>query len=117
MPVRAGKRPAQDRAVGRAELGSLDLVAQHLDLMTEHGDLDIFGVLATEASERHADEPACHEVEEGQSHRRVIPLTPSSLLSQSRCGWAPAAVSASTSGTLWDAFKLQEGVESQLIGG
>jgi hypothetical protein len=65
MPVRAGKHPAQDRTVGGAELGSLDLVAQHLDLMAEHGDLDIFGVLATEAFERHADEPACHE--EGQA--------------------------------------------------
>jgi hypothetical protein len=30
-------------------------------------------VLALEASKQHADEAACHEVEEGQDHRRAWP--------------------------------------------
>jgi hypothetical protein len=47
------------------ELGPLDLAAQHSKLVAEHGDLDVFGVLAAKASEQHADKPACHEVEEG----------------------------------------------------
>jgi hypothetical protein len=40
--------------------------------MAEHGDLDVLGVLALEASKQHTDEPARHEVEEGQGHRRII---------------------------------------------
>jgi hypothetical protein len=55
------------------ELGPFDLAAQHSKLVAEHGDLDVFGVLAAEASEQHADKPACHEVEEGQGHRPIVP--------------------------------------------
>jgi hypothetical protein len=36
-------------------------------------DLDVFGMLASEAANQHADESACQEVEEGQGHRRIIP--------------------------------------------
>jgi hypothetical protein len=68
MPVRAGKRPAQDRTVGGSELGSLDLAAQHSKLVLEHDDLDVFGVLAAKASKQHTDKPTCCEVEEGQGH-------------------------------------------------
>jgi hypothetical protein len=73
--MRAGKRSAQDRqdrTIGGSELRSPGLTAQHLKLLAEHGDLDVLGVLASEASEQHADEAACHEVEEGQGHRRII---------------------------------------------
>jgi hypothetical protein len=73
--MRAGKRSAQDRqdrTIGGSERGSLDLAVQHTELVAEHGDLDVLGVLASEASEQHADEAACHEVEEGQGHRRII---------------------------------------------
>jgi hypothetical protein len=74
-PARAGKRSAQqreDRTIGGSERWPLDLAAQHLKLMAEDGDLDVLGVLASEASTQHADEAACHEVEEGQGHRRII---------------------------------------------
>jgi len=47
------------------ELGSLDLAAQHTELVAQDGDLDVLGALAAEASEQHANEPARHEVEEG----------------------------------------------------
>jgi hypothetical protein len=50
------------------ELGPLDLAAQHSKLVLEDGDLDVFGVLAAEASKQHADKPACCEVEEGQGY-------------------------------------------------
>jgi hypothetical protein len=40
------------------------LAAQHLELVAEHGDLDVLGVLASEASKQHAEQPARHEVEE-----------------------------------------------------
>ncbi|HEV8456255.1 MAG TPA: hypothetical protein VGQ24_15255 [Gemmatimonadales bacterium] len=40
--------------------------------MGEDGNLDVLGVLATEASKQHADEPPSQEVEEGQRHRRII---------------------------------------------
>jgi hypothetical protein len=52
-PAWAGKRPAQhreNRTIGRLELGSLDLAAQHVELVAQHGDLDVLGVLAAEAS-------------------------------------------------------------------
>ncbi len=68
------------RSAGRNS-GSLDLAAQHVELVAEHDDLDVFGVLAAEASKQHADEPACHEVEEGQSHRPIVSDAGSSLLS------------------------------------
>ena len=55
------------------ELGPLDLAAQHSKLVAEHGDLDVFGVLAAKASEQHADKPACHELEKGQGHRPIVP--------------------------------------------
>jgi hypothetical protein len=29
-------------------------------------------MLAAEVSKQHADEPACHEVQEGQSHRPIV---------------------------------------------
>jgi hypothetical protein len=48
--VPAGKRSAQqreERTVGGVELGPLDLAAQHGELVAEHGDLDILGVLAS----------------------------------------------------------------------
>jgi hypothetical protein len=47
-------------------------VAQHVELVAEHRDLDVLGMLAAEASKQHADESACHEVEEGQGHRQII---------------------------------------------
>jgi hypothetical protein len=43
---RAAQR-REDRAVGGAELGSLDLAAQHSELVAQHGDLDVLGVLAS----------------------------------------------------------------------
>jgi hypothetical protein len=45
---------------------------QHTELVAQDSDFDVLGVLASEASEQHADEAACHEVEEGQGHRRII---------------------------------------------
>jgi len=68
----------QQRTIGGLELGALDLAAQHLELVAQHRDLDVFGVLAAEAANQHAHESACHEVEEGQGHRRII--LPRSLL-------------------------------------
>src|SRR6266516_3989538 len=68
-------RPAQhreDRTIPGSELGSLDLTAQHLELVAQDGDLDVLGVLAAEAAEQHAGKPTGHEVEEGQGHRRII---------------------------------------------
>jgi hypothetical protein len=41
-------------------------------LVAEDGNLDVLGVLATEASKQQADEPPSQEVEEGQRHRRII---------------------------------------------
>jgi hypothetical protein len=35
--------------------------------------LDILGMLASQASKQHPDESARHEIEEAQSHRRIIP--------------------------------------------
>jgi hypothetical protein len=70
-----GKRSGehrQDRTAGGSGLGSLDLAAQHTELAAQDGDLDVLGVLASEASKQHADESACHEVEEGQGRRRII---------------------------------------------
>jgi hypothetical protein len=56
-PASAGKRSAQRQecTIGGLELGPLDLAAQHPKLVAEHGDLDVFGVFAVEASEEHAD--------------------------------------------------------------
>jgi hypothetical protein len=74
MPAR--ERSAQCReecTIGGSELGPLYLAVQHVELVAEHGDLDILGVLASRASEQHAEEPARHEVEERQGHRRIIP--------------------------------------------
>jgi len=73
--VGAGKRSAQHREhrpIGGPELGSLDLAAQHLELVAQHRDLDVFGVLALEASKQHANKPTGHKVQEGQGHRRII---------------------------------------------
>jgi len=73
--LRAGKRPGQhreNRTVGGSELGSLDLAAQHTELVAQDGDLHVLGVLASQAPEQDADEPAYHEVEEGQSHRSIL---------------------------------------------
>jgi hypothetical protein len=58
-------------AIGESELGPLDLAAQYLELLAEHGDLDVLGVLPSQAPEQHADESAGHEVK-GQGHRRII---------------------------------------------
>jgi hypothetical protein len=74
-PLRAGKRLGQrceNRTVGGSELGSLDLAAQHTELVAEDGDLHVLGVLASQAPEQGADEPPGHEVEEGQSHRPMV---------------------------------------------
>jgi len=70
-PAPAGKGPAQhreERTIGGSELGPLDLAAQHSELVSENGDLDVLCVLAAEASEQYADKPACHEIEEGKGH-------------------------------------------------
>src|SRR6266536_2802283 len=89
-PALAGKRSAQRReecTIGGLELGPLDLAAQHLELVAENGELDVFGVLAVEASQQHADKPACHEVKEGQGHRLIVPDP------DSRCSALAAEVS------------------------
>ncbi len=75
-PAPTRQRTAQHRqqsTVGRSELGSLDLPAEHGELVAQDGDLDVLGVLAAEASEQHADESARHEVDEGQCHRPIVP--------------------------------------------
>jgi hypothetical protein len=82
-PASARKRAAQhreQRSIGRMELGPLDLAAQHSKLVAEHGDLDVFGVLAAQPPEENVDEPACHEVEEGKDHRPIVPASGSPLL-------------------------------------
>jgi hypothetical protein len=66
-PAPARKHAAQrrkDPAIGGPEFGPLDLAAQHLELVAQDGDLDVLGVLAVEAPEQQAEEPARHEVEE-----------------------------------------------------
>jgi len=80
--VRAGKYPAQDRedrTVGGSELGSLDLVTEHLELVAENGTLDTFGVLATEASElsphSRVCEPYAHLRHHPPSDARFRPVT------------------------------------------
>jgi hypothetical protein len=40
------------------------LAAQHGKLVAEHGDLNVFGMLTSQASKQHAEESAGHEVEE-----------------------------------------------------
>src|SRR6266545_5806089 len=65
-PAPARKRAAQhreERTVGGAELGSLDLAAQHGELVAEHHDLDVLGVLASRASKQRADESTGHEIQ------------------------------------------------------
>jgi hypothetical protein len=74
--VPAGKRSAQyreERTIGGLELGPLDLAAQDLKLAAQDGELDVLGMLALDASEEHADKPACREVKEGQGHRPIAP--------------------------------------------
>jgi hypothetical protein len=74
-PLRARKHPAQhreNRTIGGSEFRSLHLAAQHAELVAQGGDLDVFGVLAAEASEHHADESARRKVEEGESHRPIV---------------------------------------------
>jgi hypothetical protein len=63
----------EERTIGGSELGSLDLAAQHVELVSENGDLGVFGVFAADAAEQHADRPARHEGEEGQSHWPIVP--------------------------------------------
>ena len=49
-PAPTRKRAAQQRqqcTVGRLELGPRDLAVQHLELVAEDGELDVFGVLAS----------------------------------------------------------------------
>jgi hypothetical protein len=49
-PAPTRKRSAQhrqQRTVGGAELGSLYLSTKHGELVAEHGDLDVLGVLAS----------------------------------------------------------------------
>jgi hypothetical protein len=49
-PATAGKGSAQHReecTIGGSELGPLDLAAQHLELVSEHRDLDVLAVLAS----------------------------------------------------------------------
>jgi hypothetical protein len=70
-PASTRKRAAQrreQRAIGGLELGSRDLAAQHLELVAEYGDLDVFGMLALEPPEQDAEESAHREVEEGEGH-------------------------------------------------
>jgi hypothetical protein len=100
-PASARKRAAQhreQRSIGRMELGPLNLAAQHSKLVAEHGDLDVFGVLAAKASEQHADKPACHEVEEGQGHRPIVPDP------TSHCSEHPTEVSE-PHGAMWSQFR------------
>ena|GEM_PF-4151019 len=62
----------EERTVGRSELGSLDLAAQHAELVAQYGDLDVLGGLAAQAREQHADEPARHEIVEGPGYRPIV---------------------------------------------
>jgi hypothetical protein len=62
----------EKRTVGRSELGSLDLAAQHAELVAQYGDLNVLGVLAAQAREQHADEPARHEIVERPGHRPIV---------------------------------------------
>jgi len=61
-----------ERSAGRNS-GRFTWRAQHGELVAEHDDLDILGMLTSQASKQHADEPARHKVEEGRGHRRIIP--------------------------------------------
>jgi hypothetical protein len=45
--------------------GTRPLAAQHLELVAQDRDLDVFGMLALEPPEQDAEKPAHHEVEEG----------------------------------------------------
>jgi hypothetical protein len=76
-PAPARKRAAQQRqecTIGGSELGTLDLPAQHLDLVAEHRHLHVLGVLAAEASKQHADESASHEVRKDRAIGRLPDL-------------------------------------------
>jgi hypothetical protein len=59
--------------ISGAELGSLDLAAQHTELVAQDGDLDVLGVLASQAPEQDADAPACHEVRKDSAIGRLSP--------------------------------------------
>jgi hypothetical protein len=70
-PAPTSKHAAQrreQRTIGGLELGSLDLAAQHLELVAEDGDLDVLGVLALAPPKQDAEESARHEVQEGEGH-------------------------------------------------
>jgi hypothetical protein len=75
-PGRAGQQPresSQHRPVGPVHPRPGHLAPQHVELVAQHHDLDILGMLALHAPEQHTDESACHEVEKGQGHRPIIP--------------------------------------------
>lgn len=72
-------RCAERRSL-RSELGPLHLAAQDLELVAEYGDLDVLGVLASQASRQHAEESARHaEADAGQRARRHVRRRPDQL--------------------------------------
>jgi len=67
-PAPPRKRSAQhceQRPISGAELGPLDLAAQHLKLVTQDRNLDVLGMLGLEATKQEPEESARDEVEEG----------------------------------------------------
>jgi hypothetical protein len=63
---------SEQRTITGAELGPLDLAAQHLELVAQNRDLDVLGMLGLEATKQEAEESARDEVAEGQGHRRIM---------------------------------------------
>jgi hypothetical protein len=58
--------------MSRPKRESWRLAAQDLDLVAQHCDLDILGMLAPQASGQGAEEATGDRVEEGQGHRRIV---------------------------------------------
>jgi hypothetical protein len=57
----------EQRTIGGAELGPLDLAAQHLELVAQDRDLDVLGMLGLEATKQEAEKPAREEVEKDRA--------------------------------------------------
>ena len=84
-PARKSAAPCrEDRTTSGLKLGPLHLARKHLKLVAEHGDLDILGVLASQAPEQHAEEWArgCWMAPPASRSTR------SSTGSHPRCGWS-----------------------------
>ncbi len=57
----------------RPELWSLDLAAEHFELVAKNGDLCVLDMLAAEALEQHADEPAAPAAASPGLHSTDLP--------------------------------------------